>query len=133
MDRQVDLSTVGMPITGAEEATERARVRSGTLTDLGRLMLWSPSKAPGESSHFSVTTVRGLSSLPPGVEAGQKLTVEERTKVRLLTYTGGGVKQWRSAIFARCEKGNWSFTDKIPIIPSLYNFKNNSPNLDVCI
>ena len=106
MAKQVDLSSVGLTLTGKEEAMERARVRSGTLTEMGRLMLWSPKKAEGEPSHFSVTTVKGLKAVPPGVEAGRKMTTSDRAKVRLLTYCGGGVKQWRSAIFCRCEKGN---------------------------
>ncbi len=64
MQRHVDLSGVGMTLSGWEYAEKWARVRAGTLTELGRLILWSPKKGKLEPSHFSVVPFKNLKNPP---------------------------------------------------------------------
>ncbi len=112
--RHVDLSGVGMTLSGWEFAEERARVRAGTLTELGRLILWSPKKGKLEPSHFSVVPFKNLKHPPPDIEARTKLSLKARMAVRTLYYKPPAVREWKSAVFIRCEKGNWPTTDLLP-------------------
>ena len=111
MDHHVDHLGVGMSLSRWEFAEERARVRVGAISDLGRLLLWSPKLGKFETSHFCVVSVAALKHLPPDVESGKKMSVESRTKLRLLEYNAPGEKSWQSVIFARCETG----TGHLPI------------------
>ncbi len=112
--RHVDLSGVGMTLSGWEFAEERARVHAGTLTELGRLILWSPKKGKLEPSHFSVVPFKNLKHPPPDIEARTKLSLKARMAVRTLYYKPPAVREWKSSVFIRCEKGTWSTTDLIP-------------------
>ena len=103
-----------------EYTDERARVRAGTLTKLGCLILWSPKKGKLEPSHFSVVPFKNLKNPPPDIEAWTKLSLKARTTLRTLYYKPPAMREWKSAVFVRCGKGTWPTTDPIPT-----NFSRN--------
>ncbi len=123
MQRHVNLSGVGMTFSGWEYAEEQARVRAGTLTELGRLILWSPKKGKLEPSHFAVVPFKNLKHPPPDIEARTKLSLKARTTVRTLYYKPPAVREWKSAVFVWCEKGTWPTTD---LIPTAFSFNTQS-------
>ena len=90
-------------------AKERNRVKSGTMNGLGRLLLYrdkpqKPSGDPeGEPTHWSQVPMKNLEHVPPGIEAGLRLTKAMR-KSRVLLKEKGRIPM-KAFVFCRVEEG----------------------------
>ncbi len=91
-------------LTSEEQMQERSRLRSGSLKKLSRLILFSPDKPYLDPSCFSIVAVESLKELPVDVTADKRMSFSARAEVRQVEYSGGGVKSWKSAVFARLEE-----------------------------
>ncbi len=90
-------------------AKERTRVKSGIMNGLGRLLLYrdKAEKVEGnstvEATHWSQVPLRSLEYVPPGVEAGVRLTKNMR-KSRAL-FKAKQQAPFKAFVFARIEEG----------------------------
>ncbi len=90
-------------------AKERTRVKSGVMNGLGRLLLYrdKAEKLDGnskvEATHWSQVTLKSLEYVPPGVEAGVRLTKNMR-KSRVL-FKAKHQAPFKAFVFARIEEG----------------------------
>ncbi len=100
-----ELDTGGLQLSLDEVSKERARVRSGIMSKLARVVLFS-MKVPDEEEeedHFSVVPLAKFKSIPPDLTALQKIPQASRCQERVFRYKDGG--KWDSFLFARCEEG----------------------------
>ncbi len=90
-------------------AKERSRVKSGTMNGLGRLVLYKDTaeKVEGdpdaEPTHWSQVPVKTLEVVPPGVEAGMRLSKTLRKTRSLLKAKNQA--PFKAFVFARVEAG----------------------------
>ncbi len=103
-----ELDTGGLQELSLDEvAKERARVRGGIMSKLGRVVLFS-LKIPDdeeEEDHFSVVPLAKFKAIPPDLTALQKIPQASRCQERVFRYKDGG--KWDSFLFARCEEGEY--------------------------
>ncbi len=91
-----------------KEAEIRANMRLGKLDSVGRLILYSDTRASNEQSHWEVVDVSDLKKLPSYVSKDRQMTKDERTTRQKLLYTSG--VEHSSRIFARVSGGESSFS-----------------------
>lgn len=104
-----ELNPAGMEGTVDEVEEERARVRAGSMANIGRLLLYSPQKHNLDKDNFASVSVNVLRDFPWDVKADRSLSVEARMEVRTLLYVGAGCKEWDSCVFGRAEKGEFRY------------------------
>ena len=93
----------------AAKAREKARVKNGHLNTLSRLVLFSPrlNKITDKScKHWSVISYGDFKWLPAGVNEHTKLSLVDRTTLRMLHYITPTCPKWESFIFCRVEYGD---------------------------
>ncbi len=90
------------------EAELRAEMKLGKMGAVGRVILYSDTRANDESSHWEVVDVADLKSLPSYVSKDRALTATERTKTTKLSYKSG--LEWPSRVFARVASGKSMFS-----------------------
>ncbi len=93
----------------AAKARERARVKNGHLTTLSRLVLFSPKvhkKTDRKCQHWSVVSYGDFKWMPAGINEHTKLSLADRTSLRMLQYISPSCPKWESFIFCRVEYGN---------------------------
>ncbi len=92
-------------------AKERNRVKSGSMNGLGRLLIYrdkaqKPEGRPDdEATHWSQVNMKPLEHVPPGVEAGLRMTKAMR-KSRVLLKEKGFVPM-KAFVFCRVEEGSY--------------------------
>ncbi len=125
-----ELDTGGLQLSLDEASKERARVRSGIMSKLGRVVLFS-LKVPDddeEEDHFSVVPLAKFKSIPPDLTALQKIPQASRRQERVFRYKDGG--KWDSFLFARCEEGEYcnfrKLAESFPKTMVLISIDNNS-------
>ncbi len=101
-----DLNPIDMEGTLDEVQEERARVRAGSLAQIGRLLLYSPTKHRLDKDNFASVSVNVLRDFPMDVLADHSMSFEARTELRNILYVGT-LKEWKSCIFGRAEKGEF--------------------------
>ena len=89
------------------EAELRAEIKLGKMGAVGRVILYSDTRASDERSHWEVVDVADLKHLPPYVSKDRALTPTERTKTTTLSYKSG--LEWPSRVFARVASGKSTF------------------------
>ncbi len=108
-----------MATAGEAREKERSRVKSGSMNGLARLILYR-DKAQGdeadpaaEPSHWSQVALKTLEYVPPGIEAGIRLSkVLRRSRVMLKEK---GRTPIRAFVFARVEEGKIFSAVSLPI------------------
>ncbi len=86
-----------------KEAEIRADMKLGKLNAVGRVILFSDTRAADDRSHWEVVDVADLARLPSYVNKDHKMTPEERVMRSKLPYTSGA--EHTSRIFARVSAG----------------------------
>ncbi len=107
-----------MSSAAESRAKERNRVKSGTMNGLGRLLLYrdkaqKPSGDPdGEATHWSQVPLKSLEHVPPGIEAGLRLSKAMRKSRVLLKEKG--YAPIKAFVFCRVEEGKFFSTESCP-------------------
>ncbi len=100
-----DLTTTGMSLSDDDMVKERARVKSGTLRKVARLVLFSPDIPVEEKGHWSIQPLQNIKNKPVDVVADVRLSNDARMERRLFKYKTPGGGQWDSMVFCRVEEG----------------------------
>ncbi len=90
-----------------KEAEIRANMRLGKLDSVGRVILYSDTRASDDQSHWEVVDVADLKRLPSYVNKDRRMTNDERTTRQKLLYLSGA--EHSSRIFARVSGGKSIF------------------------
>ncbi len=98
-----------MASAAESRAKERSRVKGGTMNGLGRLILYRDKAQDDEAdpgadpTHWSQVALKTLEYVPPGIEAGIRLTKALRkSRVMLKEKSRPPIKAF---VFARVEEG----------------------------
>ncbi len=89
---------------------ERSRVKAGNMHGLGRLILYrdkpqrDEADPEAEPTHWSQVPFKNLEYVPPGIEAGIKLSKALRKSRVMLKEKGRS--PLKAFVFARVEEGN---------------------------
>ena len=90
-------------------AKERSRVKAGSMNGLGRLILYrdkaqdDEADPSAEPTHWSQVALKTLEYVPPGIEAGIRLTKALRKSRVMLKEKGRS--PIKAFVFARVEEG----------------------------
>ncbi len=103
---ELELDPTGLQGTADEAQAERARIRTGSLKGLGRLLLFSSVKSALDPDNFSHVAIAELEEAPLDVIAERRMNFGQRFQERVIRYRRGPLKKWDSCIFGRAETGN---------------------------
>ncbi len=90
-----------------KEAETRAEMKLGKLTSVGRLILYSDTRADEERSHWEVVDMNDFKHIPSYVSKDRALTKTQRAQRAKILYKTG--LEHTSRIFARVAGGETMF------------------------
>ncbi len=93
-----------------KEAELRAEMKLGKLNAIGRVLLFSDTRAADDRGHWEVVDVSDLAKLPSYCNKDRKMTKDERVARSKLLYVSGA--EHTSRIFARVGAGESVFSVK---------------------
>ncbi len=84
---------------------EKARVQTGVMKGLGRLLIFTPTKTTDDGMRWSQVDIKDLARVPLGVDAETRLSKKARQTKVVLESKDPDTESYVAQIFARVEEG----------------------------
>ncbi len=99
--------------TAAEiRSKEKARVQTGVMKGLGRLLIFTPTRTTDDGMRWSQVDVKDLARLPLGVDAKTRLSKKARQTKVVLESKDPDTDSFVAQIFARVEEGKKPYRNR---------------------
>lgn len=84
---------------------EKARVQTGAMKGLGRLVIFTPNKTTDDGMRWCQVDIKDLVRVPPGVDSNTRLSKKARQAKVVLESKDPDTDSYVAQIFARVEEG----------------------------